>query len=58
VNLPLALSASAPVRAFSAARRSGMGTMRLTARIVLTTRAALRPGPYYLRPTVSRIIGP
>ncbi|MFL5845102.1 MAG: hypothetical protein ACJ762_10445 [Solirubrobacteraceae bacterium] len=56
--LPQALPEQTPVRAFAAARQSGMGTMRVVARLLVTAPVTMPRGPYVLRATVSRVAGP
>lgn len=56
--LPVALAATSSVRVFAARRQSGMGRMRLVARVVVTAPGSVAPGPYVLFPTLSRTVGP
>lgn len=56
--LPVSLAEGSAVRVFAARKRSGMGRMRLIAQVVVTAPASTAPGPYLLRPTLSRIAGP
>lgn len=56
--LPVSLAESSSVPVFAARKRSGMGRIRLVARVVVTAPGSVAPGPYVLRPTLSRIAGP
>ncbi|MCW2991837.1 MAG: hypothetical protein JWM73_2431 [Solirubrobacterales bacterium] len=58
VVLPMALPEQTPVRAFTAGQRTGMGRMRLMAKLVISAPLSAPRGHYVLRPTISRVVGP
>ena len=58
VTFPARLSETRAMRAFAARRGTGMGKMRLTARIAITVPVKAPRGAYVLRPRLSQVAGP